>query len=94
MKEKDKQLREKVETSIFIIGNGFDLTLGLKTKYIDFFENKISPFNVRSIKKYIFYERDALRRPFLLRIAGDKGRWANSYKVKIFKWRLYLWTKN
>ena len=53
MKEKDKQLREKVETSIFIIGNGFDLTLGLKTKYIDFFENKISPFNVRSIKKYI-----------------------------------------
>ncbi len=39
MKEKGEQVKIKDETSLYILGNGFDICLGMASKYSDFFNS-------------------------------------------------------
>ena len=49
MKEKGEQVKIKDETSLYILGNGFDICLGMASKYSDFFN---SPKMVELYKLY------------------------------------------
>ena len=67
---------------IVLIGNGFDLAHGLKTKYADFIEWYWREWNIRLIRSYNSIEEDALC-SFELKDSVKKSGWYNTWVYQL-----------
>lgn len=81
-------------TDILILGNGFDIDLGLKTRYSDFYTSKYWPFNNPSYKMSEYLQKEKERTKNWMDVGATLGDYAYGRLTGLGKGNVHLSSYN